>query len=72
MRRVSIISPKIFVRGLVISLSILFLHLPNYAMGQEISVMTSNLYLGAEIQSLADAPDPDAFFEGVKDALDQL
>ncbi|MGD8762649.1 MAG: hypothetical protein PVG87_10115, partial [Desulfobacteraceae bacterium] len=72
MRRVSVLSPKILIRASVILLAILFLHMPNYAMGQKITVMTINLYLGAEIQSLADAPDLISFLEGVEDALDQV
>ena len=72
MRKVGIISPDIFIRVSVIVLAILFLHLPNHAMGQEITVVTFNLFLGAEIQSLADAPDLGAFLDGVEDALDQV
>jgi endonuclease/exonuclease/phosphatase family metal-dependent hydrolase len=72
MRRVGIILPKVFVRGLVILLLTLFLQLPNFAMAQELTVMTRNLYIGAEIQSLAAAPDIPAFIAGVQDALDQM
>ncbi|UCE56812.1 MAG: hypothetical protein JSV31_15630 [Desulfobacterales bacterium] len=72
MRRMGIISPKIFIRGSVILLAILFLHLSNYAMGKETTVVTFNLFLGAEIQSLAKITDPVLFLFGVKDALDQV
>ena len=72
MRKVGIISPDIFIRVSVIVLAILFLHLPNHAMGQEITVVTFNLYIGAEIQSLAAAPDIPTFIAGVQDALDQM
>ena len=41
-------------------------------MGQEARVVTFNLYLGAEIQSLADATSIGEFLNGVKDALDQV
>lgn len=72
MRKVGIISPKIFIWGLVILQSILFFQLPNFAMGQQTTVVTYNLYLGAEIQSLAKITDPALFLLGVKDALDQI
>jgi hypothetical protein len=57
---------------LVILLSILFLQLPSFAKAPDFTAMTINLFIGAEIQSLADAPDLDAFLEGVEDALDQM
>ncbi len=59
MRRVSIISPKVFIRGSVILLSTLFLLLPNFATAQDFTAMTRKLYIGAESQSLAAAPDND-------------
>jgi hypothetical protein len=72
MRRVDIILQKFFARGLVIPLALLLLQLPNYAMGQQTTVATYNLFIGAEIQSLASSPDIGAFLVGAKDALDQI
>lgn len=72
MRRVSAIFPNVFVWGFAIFMAILFLHLPNYAMGQETTVVTYNLFLGAEIQSLADATSIGEFLDGVKAALDRV
>jgi endonuclease/exonuclease/phosphatase family metal-dependent hydrolase len=72
MRRVSIISPKVFIRGSVILLSTIFLLSPNFATAQDFTVMTRNLYIGAEIQSLAAAPDIPTFITGVQNALDQM
>jgi endonuclease/exonuclease/phosphatase family metal-dependent hydrolase len=72
MRRGGIIAPKILLRGLLIALAILFLQFPNYAMGQQTTVVTYNLFIGAEIQSLAKITDPGLFLFGVKDALDQM
>jgi hypothetical protein len=67
-----IISTNVFNRGLVIFLTIMFFHLPTLAKAQEITVMTRNLYIGAEIQSLAAAPDLPAFIAGVQNALVQI
>jgi hypothetical protein len=41
-------------------------------MAQEITVMTRDLYIGAEIQSLAAAETPEDFFAGVQAALEQI
>lgn len=72
MRRVSIISPKVFIRGSVILLSTLFLQFPCLAKAPDLTVMTSNLYVGADITALAAASNIDEFLEGAKYALDQM
>jgi endonuclease/exonuclease/phosphatase family metal-dependent hydrolase len=72
MRRVSIISPKVFIKGSVILLSTLFLLLPDFATAQDFTVMTRNLYIGAEIQSLAAAGTEEEFIAGVQAALMQM
>jgi endonuclease/exonuclease/phosphatase family metal-dependent hydrolase len=64
--------PKVILNGAVLFLSVLFLQLPNLAAAQELRVLTWNLYLGAEIQSLAAAESPEEFFAGVQEALGQI
>jgi hypothetical protein len=72
MRTVSIILPKIFTKTSVILLAIIFLHLPHFAKAQDFTVMTRNLYIGAEIQSLAAAETYEEFIAGVQAALMQM
>jgi hypothetical protein len=72
MKSAEMITKKVFIKTTVIFLTTLFFQLPNLTRAQEIRVGTINLYLGAEIQSLASAPNPPAFIAGVKDALDQV
>lgn len=64
--------PKVLRNGAVIFLAVLLLQLPNLAAAQELNVLTWNLYLGAEIQSLAAAQSSDEFFAGVQEALGQI
>jgi len=45
--------------------------MPTLATADKLTVMTRNLFLGAEIQSLAFSPDIPSFLEGVKGVLDQ-
>jgi hypothetical protein len=63
---------KVLLNGSAIFLSVLFLQSPNLAAAQELRVLTWNLYLGAEIQSLAVAQTPEEFFAGVQEALGQI
>jgi endonuclease/exonuclease/phosphatase family metal-dependent hydrolase len=71
MRSTRIISTKVFIKIMVVFLAILFLYVPAWAKAKEIRVMTRNLYLGAEIQSLAAASTPEEFFAGAQKALEQ-
>jgi endonuclease/exonuclease/phosphatase family metal-dependent hydrolase len=64
--------PKVILNATAVFLSVLLLQLPNPAAAQELRVLTWNLYLGAEIQSLAAAKTSDEFFAGVQRALDQI
>jgi len=50
----------------------LMIQLPSSATAEEFRVMTRNLYLGAEIQSLAKAESVEEFIAGVEAALDQI
>lgn len=72
MRGLGNLSSKFFLILPVILVAILFLHLPSQAGRQETKVVTYNLYIGAEIQSLAGIANPIDFVFGVKDALDQI
>lgn len=72
MQHISRMLPKVLLKGTAIFLSVLFLQLPNLAAAQELRVLTWNLYLGAEIQSLAVAQTPQEFFVGVQEALGQI
>jgi hypothetical protein len=72
MRGFGNLSSKFYLILPVILVAILFLHMPSQAGRQETKVVTYNLYLGAEIQSLAGIEDPTDFVLGVKDALDQI
>lgn len=71
MRSTGVISKKVFIGGLVIFLTILFFHMPVWAEAQEIRVMTRNVYLGAEIQSLVALKTPEEFLAGAQKALAQ-
>jgi endonuclease/exonuclease/phosphatase family metal-dependent hydrolase len=66
------ISTKVFIKIMVVFLAILFLYVPAWAKAEEIRVMTRNLYLGAEIQSIVAASTPKEFYEGVQRALEQV
>lgn len=72
MRNTGMISKNVFIKIMVVFLSILFLYVPTWAKAEEIRVMTRNLYIGAEIQSIAAASTPEAFYEGVQRALEQI
>jgi len=72
MRRLEIVTSKIFNRGSIILLFIVLFQVPNLVMAENLTVMTRNLYLGAEIQSLAAAQTPGEFIEGVQAALEQI
>jgi len=69
MRSKGVISKKVFIGGLVIFLTILFFHMPVWAEAQEIRVMTRNVYLGAEIQSLVASKTAEEFLAGAQKAL---
>jgi endonuclease/exonuclease/phosphatase family metal-dependent hydrolase len=72
MRSTGMISKNVFIKIMVVFLAILFLYAPTWAKAEEIRVMTRNLYIGAEIQSIAAASTPEAFYEGVQSALEQV
>lgn len=72
MRRAGIISTKVFSIGSVILLSTFFLQLSSFAKAPDITVMTSNLYVGADFTDLIAASDINAFLEEAQDALDQM
>jgi len=72
MRSTGMISKNVFIKIMVVFLAILFLYVPAWAKAEEIRVMTRNLYIGAEIQSIAAASTPEAFYEGVQRALEQV
>jgi len=74
MRSTGMISKNVFIKIMVVFLAILFLYGPAWAKdkAEEIWVMTRNLYIGAEIQSIAAASTPQAFYEGVQRALEQV
>jgi endonuclease/exonuclease/phosphatase family metal-dependent hydrolase len=72
MRSTGMISKNVFIKIMVVFLAILFLYAPTWAKAEEIRVMTRNLYIGAEIQSIAAASTPEAFYEGVQRALEQI
>ncbi|MCW9097899.1 MAG: endonuclease/exonuclease/phosphatase family protein [Ignavibacteriaceae bacterium] len=71
MKNTSIISAKVFIRCLVIFLTILFLQIPAWAKAEKISVMSRNLYLGAEIQTIAAAKTLEEFLTGTQKALEK-
>jgi len=71
MRSTVVISKKVFIGGLVVFLAILFFHMPVWAEAQKIRVMTRNLYLGAEIQSLAASETIEEFLAGAQKVLEQ-
>ena len=71
MKNTSIISAKVFIRCLVIFLTILFLQIPAWAKAEKIRVMSRNLYLGAEIQPIAAAKTLEEFLTGTQKALEQ-
>jgi endonuclease/exonuclease/phosphatase family metal-dependent hydrolase len=72
MRGFGILSPNVFVRGLIVIATLLFLQLPSFAKSPDVAVGTLNLYIGADIESLANAPNIGAFLAGAKEALDQV
>ena len=72
MKGTSIISSKVFIKVTVIILAILICQSPAWAGQENITVMTRNLYIGAEIQSLAGAENEEEFIEGVMEALMQM
>ena len=65
-------SPKAFASRSVIILTTLLFLLPCLSFGQDFTVMTRNLYIGAEIQSLASAATEEEFIVGVQEALLQM
>lgn len=69
MKTAGIFSKHTSVWKITVLLSILLLYLASPAIAEEIRVMTRNLYLGAEIQSLASAETPEAFLAGAQAAL---
>ena len=72
MRSTGMIYKNVFIKIMVIFLAILFFYVPTWAKSEEIRVMTRNLYIGAEIQSIAAASTPEAFYQGVQRALEQI
>jgi len=72
MRKAGIVSSKGLFRKFVIILLVFLLHLPGLAFAEKLTVMTRNLYLGAEIQSLAGAGSAPEFIAGVQEALLQI
>jgi len=72
MRKANVNLPKVIIRSIAIVLSVFLIQLPIYAMAQELRLMTRNLYIGAEIQSLAAAETPEDFIAGVQVALEQI
>ena len=60
---------KVLKRGVVLVLATLFMQGGTWAIAEGVTVMTQNLYLGAEIQSLADAESAEDFLEGAQAAL---
>jgi len=71
MRSTCVISKKVFIGGLAIFLAILFFCVPVWATAEEIRVMTRNVYLGAEIQSIASSDTIEEFLAGAQKALEQ-
>jgi endonuclease/exonuclease/phosphatase family metal-dependent hydrolase len=61
-----------FMKVAVTFLAILLLTMASVVAAEEQTMMTRNLYLGAEIQSLAEAEDPADFFARVQEALVQI
>jgi endonuclease/exonuclease/phosphatase family metal-dependent hydrolase len=72
MKNKEITSTKIIIRYLVIFLTISLLQKPAWAIAEEVTVMTRNLYLGAEIQCLAKAKSIEEFIAGTQEALKQV
>jgi hypothetical protein len=78
MQGAGIVSKKSVIRVTMIFLSIMFVQLPicavaeNWAATEDLTVMTRNLYLGAEIQSIAGATEIPDFIGRVTDALLQI
>ena len=70
MKGTAIISQKFFMKGIVALSAILFF--TGAAVAEEQRVMTRNLYLGAEIQSLAASGTLDEFLVGAQAALAQI
>lgn len=69
MKLSGIVSRKIVIFKIIVLLSTLLLYQTAPAIADEVRVMTRNLYLGAEIQSLAAAESPEAFLAGAQAAL---
>jgi endonuclease/exonuclease/phosphatase family metal-dependent hydrolase len=65
-------STKVLRTGSAILFSFLLIQGAGLALAQDLTVMTRNLYLGAEIQSLAAATSPEDFIAGVKSALERI
>ena len=69
MKNAVTILSRVLKRGVVLVLATLFMQGGTWAMAEGVTVMTQNLYLGAEIQSLADAESAEDFLEGAQAAL---
>lgn len=72
MKSSGLISTKLFVKFTIVAVSIAICLSPAWAGRETVTIMTRNLYIGAEIQSLAGAETPEDFLEGVVDALAQM
>ncbi|MBC2735441.1 MAG: hypothetical protein HF981_13870 [Desulfobacteraceae bacterium] len=73
MMKSSTVHPKKGIVHFAVVLTLaLIIQLPALAGAEELRVMTRNLYLGAEIQSLAAAGSYEEFLDGVEDALMQI
>lgn len=72
MKHTGIISAKVFVRSMAIFLIMLCLQIPSLTMAEQVKVMSRNLYLGAEIQSIARAKTREEFSAGAQEALRQI
>lgn len=72
MRVFDFISQKLVNRIFSMVLFTFLLQFPIGAIAQELRVMTRNLYIGAEIQSLAAAQTQEDFILGVQAALEQM
>lgn len=72
MKNTSIISTKVITRRLIVVLTILFFQIPAWSMAEEIRVMSINLFLGAEIQTVASAKTSEEFLAGTQKALEQV
>ena len=69
MKNAATVFSRVLKRGIVLILATLFMQGGAWAMTEEVTVMTWNLYLGAEIQSLATAETEAEFLAGAQAAL---